>query len=316
MSNIVRMPQGSLIAPRDFNKNDLKLIRDTVAKDCDGSEFELFISYCQSLGLDPRRKQIYALVYNKDDAKKRKMSIIVGIDGFRSIAARTGNYRPDDDPPHLEYDPTLRSETNPTGLVSATVKVWQFSHGQWFKIAGAARWDEFAPIEDEWAWSDEKNKRVRTGKKKPGGKWADMPTIMLAKCAEAQALRRGWPDNFSAVYAPEEMDQANVEVLSPIEAIEQAEQEQRLKRIGGHGIIVDWLEEGKPLDYVPVGQFADRVFEFIEKNREEPSVVLSWKDRNTVALREFWAYSAGDCDTIKREIEAIVNAPIAGGTNE
>jgi hypothetical protein len=78
----------------------------------------------------------------------------------------------------------------------------------------------------------------------------------------------------------------------------------------------DWLEEGKPLDYVPVGQFADRVFEFIEKNREEPSVVLSWKDRNTVALREFWAYSAGDCDTIKREIEAIVNAPIAGGTNE
>jgi hypothetical protein len=40
------------------------------------------------VGLDPFRRQIYAVVYNKDKPKKRKMSIITGIDGFRAVAAR------------------------------------------------------------------------------------------------------------------------------------------------------------------------------------------------------------------------------------
>jgi RecT family len=30
------------------------------------------------------------------------------------------------------------------------------------------------------------------------GRWADMPFPMLAKCAEAQAIRRGWPEDTSA----------------------------------------------------------------------------------------------------------------------
>jgi hypothetical protein len=29
------------------------------------------------------------------------------------------------------------------------------------------------------------------------GRWADMPFLMLAKCAEAQAIRKGWPEDLS-----------------------------------------------------------------------------------------------------------------------
>src|ERR1700759_1907642 len=38
------------------------------------------------------------------------------------------------------------------------------------------------------------------------------PHYMLAKCAEALALRKGWPSEFSGTHSEEEMDKAIVEV--------------------------------------------------------------------------------------------------------
>ncbi len=308
MSNAVQANVTTLAA-RDLNPKDLALIKRTVAADCNDDEFTLFISYCRSLQLDPRRKQIYALVYNKDKPDKRKMSIIVGIDGFRSIAARTSNYRPDDEPTQFAYDDAAKSQTNPTGLVSATLKVWQYSHGQWFKVSGTARWDEFAPVEDEWAWDDASNKRKPTGKKKPGGKWADMPTIMLAKCAEAQALRKAWPDHFANVYSPEEMDQASVEILDPIEAVHQAETQDRIAKIGGgRAVLFDFLETNRPLEPVPVGQIGDRIMSFIKEHAEEPSQIQMFGERNRHGLREYWAYSPGEALEVKKAMEQAVAA--------
>jgi len=57
----------------DFSNAQLALIRKTVAADTNQDEFELFVHTARHLRLDPLRRQIYAFVYNKNDAKKRKM---------------------------------------------------------------------------------------------------------------------------------------------------------------------------------------------------------------------------------------------------
>jgi hypothetical protein len=35
-----------------------------------------------------------------------------------------------------------------------------------------------------------------------------MPFLMLAKCPEAQAIRKGWPEDFSNTFVGEEIEQA------------------------------------------------------------------------------------------------------------
>lgn len=318
MSNISKLP---MVNSTD-NEKSLALIKRTVAADCNDSEFDLFIHTARHLGLDPLRRQIFALVYNKTNPNKRKMSIITAIDGFRSIAERTGNYRPDDDEPLFEIDPNSVSTANPIGLVKAVVRVYKFSHMEWHKVTASAYWSEYAPIKEGWSetvevpngtWPDG-NPKFRKGPA-PGatkkdvlddsGQWAKMPRLMLAKVAEALALRKAWPDAFSGVYAPEETDRSRVLEMSASEAAEEGARQERVERLGiGRAILMTFDEKGT-LESVPYGQIADRCFSHISALKDEPSMVLMWRDRNVAALKEFWSQSPHDALAVKKEIERV-----------
>lgn len=305
MSNIVPIAKNEVL----YNERTLELVRRTVAADTNNDEFNLFITWARSMGLDPLRRQIYAFVFGKNDPKKRKMSIVVGIDGFRSVAERTGNYRPDEDGPEYETDASLRSPLNPAGLVSARVKVWKFAHGEWHRITGTVYWDEIAPIKDEWVWSDEENKRKPSGKKTldDSGQWAKMPRLMLAKCAEAQALRKGWPDDFSNVYESAELDRAKTLDMLPSDAAEHGAMMERQERIGHtKDSIPLTFDDLGTIEMVPVGKVVDRCLEFMQANKEEPSVLRIWNGRNTAGLREFWAKAPNDALELKKAIEQAI----------
>ncbi len=290
-----------------YDSRQLALIKRTVAADCNSDEFDLFIHMARSLRLDPLLKQIYAFVFSKDRPDKRRMSIITAIDGFRAIAERTGNYRPDEDEPAYEIDDAMKGPNNPAGIVKATVRVWKFSHGAWHKATASAYWDEYAPLKEEWAYDEAKGKKQPTGKflLDTSGNWPKMPRAMISKCAEALALRKAWPDDFSNVYAAEEVDRVRALDATPAELAEQGEMEARMDRIGGPALTVDWLADHAPLERVPVGQFVDRAMAFLREHADEPSQVMMWQTRNRHVLREFWAHAKGDALELNREIERI-----------
>jgi hypothetical protein len=103
----------------------------------------------------------------------------------------------------------------------------------------------------------------------------DMPFLMLAKCAEAQAIRNGWPEDLST-FVGEEIEQAAL-ILNPAQAAAEGATRERLERIGGHGaLIIDWLDAA-PLDAVPLGQLADRIVAFLRARREDPQALLLWR---------------------------------------
>ncbi|GLI94674.1 phage recombination protein Bet [Methylocystis echinoides] len=291
--------------PTLYNPRDLALIRRTVAADTTDDEFALFIHWARSLRLDPLRRQTHAFVFSKSDPKRRRLSLVTSIEGYRAIAARTGNYRPDEQEPTFITDETLKSELNPAGLISCSIRVWQHSHGQWFQITGTARWDEFAPIRTVRVDNQPTDRKVLD----KSGKWADMPFLMLAKCAEAQALRKGWPEDLANTFVGEEVDQAAPN-LHPAEAAAEGATRERLERIGGReGIIVDWLDE-TPLEPVPIGRLADRIIAYIRDRRRDNRTIIAWRERNRHALREFWARAPADALGVKQAIEqALTHEP-------
>lgn len=286
-----------------FSPSQLQIIKTTVARDTNSSEFDLFMEACKSYGLDPFRKQIHAVVYNKDREDRRKMTIIVSRDGLRVLASRSGDYRPASEPAVIVYDDGLRGPTNPKGIFSATVKLWkQDKRGEWFPVIGEAHWDEFAPLSDEWGEDPETGKRRPTGKKTldASGNWAKMPLVMITKCAESQALRAGWPETFGSLYSEEEMERLETQATAS-QAMEEFARAEREKRTGGAGLLMVFSDNG-PLEKVSLGSVADRCIGFIEQN--EPLEVWKFRTRNEHALRDFWAHMPGDALELKKKFEA------------
>lgn len=305
MANIVPISKAAMVA---YNDRDLALIRRTVAKDTNEDEFNLFIHVARHLNLDPLRKQIYAFVYSKNDPAKRRMSIVTGIEGFRTIAARTGDYRPDEDEPEFDCDAALKGPLNPAGIVCAKVRVWKFSHGGWHKITGVAYWEEAAPIKDEWDKDPQTGRGIRTGRQTldTSGQWGKMPRVMIAKCAEAAALRKGWPDDLSNVYESSEVDRARASDLLPSEAAEQGEIAARQEKIGSRDCVPLSFDNLGTIEMVPVGKVADRCLDYLSKNAGEKSAIRLWRERNKIGLNEFWAKSPSDALELKKQIEKVI----------
>jgi hypothetical protein len=128
---------------------------------------------------------------------------------------------------------------------------------------------------------------------------------MMAKCVEAAAIRKAFPEETAGSYSEGELDQVEVLNLSATEIIEGEEERQRLERIGGANCLtVDWCD-GQALSREPVGTFGDKVLAFIQENREAPMTVRMFHNRNTAALQEYWAKDKSGALELKKAFEAI-----------
>jgi len=317
MNDITAASTVTPLRARDYTGAQLSLMRRTVAADCDDAEFNLFLEAARRIGLDPFRRQIYAVVYNKKKAEKRRMSIITGIDGFRAVAARNGDYRPDEDEPQIEYSEAAKNpQSNPLGIVKAAVKCWKFGPDkQWHPLTGVAYWDEFAPLKEGGAMVETGEVWPDSGKPKKefqgngtftlpaDSKWRSMARVMIAKCAEAQAIRKGWPEDLSGVYAPEEMERATVIDGTATEIVEEYQREERLKLVNARDSIALWWRAGEQVELVPLGQVFDRCCKFI-RGCDTDTEILNWRRTNEHSLNEFWARSKADALELKKQIEA------------
>lgn len=291
----------------EFDGKKLDLIRKTVARDCDRNskgenlhlgEFDLFIENCKALRLDPIRRQAYAFVFHKDDPAKRQLTIVTSINGYRSIAERTGNYRPGKTETVLgeAADPL----TNPLGISHATATVYKYVHSEWHEVTETAYWSEFAPIKEIW------ENRQPTGKFQLDPKkdnWRRMPRVMIEKCAEAKALRRAWPDDFAGLYTEDEIDRAHTIDMTATELADAAAADAKLALIGGKDALTVMWEPNAKLERVPIGQFCDKALQWASAKDRTSTEIDIWWTANLPARAEYKAKHGAEYFEFQKEWE-------------
>jgi phage recombination protein Bet len=189
------MVVASGVEVRKYDAEEIQLIKDSICRGGTDAELRLFVRVCEHSGLDPFRKQIYAVKRWDSGLGREVMSTQTGIDGFRSVAESSNDYA---------------GQVGPfwCGADGVWVDVWLKAEPPAAAKVGVLRGGFKEPL---WAVALHKSYVQR---KKDGGVtkfWLQMPELMLAKVAEALAIRKAFPQKLSGLYTSDEMGQADNE---------------------------------------------------------------------------------------------------------
>lgn len=197
----------------EFNAAQVAVLQQLGVDQASREDLAVFFHQSVRTGLDPFAKQIYMIGRWDGRAKRMKQTIQTGIDGYRLIARRAADQHHET----LGYADTLWCGENGTWRdvwtskdAPAAAKVTVLRAGQPF--SATALWTEYVQTNKDGA---------------PTSMWSRMSSTMLAKCAEALALRKAFPQDLSGIYTSEEMSQAdNTTVTAPVSQSTHVEQSQ------------------------------------------------------------------------------------------
>lgn len=169
----------------------------------------MVINYCQAASLDPMQKPVHIVPMWDSKSQRTRDVIMPGVGLYRTQAARTGQYAGVTEP---EYGPDI---TETIGGQQITFPAWckvsvkrLLPNGAIVEFAATERWKE--------------NYAVKGGKDKsiaPNAMWTKRPYGQIAKCAEAQALRRAFPEMTGSQQTADEMEGREIDITAEGETI-------------------------------------------------------------------------------------------------
>jgi phage recombination protein Bet len=171
------------INPNEMTRDKIDLVKRTIAIGASDDELSMFVAICNKTQLDPFARQIYMI------KRQGKQTIQASIDGLRLVAQRSGEYAGQIGPYWCGKDGIWKDIWTDDAHPFAA-KVGVLRRGFREPVFGIAKFKEYAVEGPQ------------------GFMWNKMPSTMIAKCAEALALRKAFPQELSGIYSSEEM--ANV----------------------------------------------------------------------------------------------------------
>ncbi len=183
---------------KNWDDKQLSALKQLGLQEASAGDLGVFLHFCQRTGLDPFARQIYMI------GRAGRFTIQASIDGLRLVAQRSGKYGG-------------QTPTYWCGEDGVWVDVWLEKSPPAAAKVGIYHQDWREPL---WATAKFDSYAVAYNGKL-SGLWAKMPDLMIAKCAEALALRKAFPQDLSGIYSAEEMEQMEVSAapLQPVKEI-------------------------------------------------------------------------------------------------
>lgn len=184
--------QESSIPALSMNEDELiDVLQSSVYPGAKIGSIKLVINVCRASGKDPLKKPYHIVPMSVStgkkgndgwDVKEMRDVIMPGINDYRTDASRTGEHVGTSDP---EFGPAI-TET----LDGVTI-----TYPEWCKVVVERLCENgiVGKFSAKELWRE--NYATKSNKSDaPNAMWKKRPYAQLAKCAEAQALRRGFPE--------------------------------------------------------------------------------------------------------------------------
>ncbi len=216
MSNEIATQNVSMPAMRMDETELLSVLRTSLYVGARDESIKMAVNYCRAAGLDIMQKPVHLVPMYDSKTKEMRDVVMPGIGLYRTQAARSGAYAGVTEPefgpdvnetfPEEEYvdkwgKQKHRDAVTITFPASCRVIVKRrMPDGQIAEFAATERWKE------NYATAAKDTKQ-------PNAMWQRRPYAQLAKCAEAQALRKAFPE-FGAAPTADEMEGKEIDMGS------------------------------------------------------------------------------------------------------
>lgn len=185
---------GSIPALAMDENQLIQVLETSLYPGANPTSIALVINYCRASMLDPMQKPVHIVPMWDSKRKQMRDVIMPGVGLYRTQAARSGQYAGVSDP---EYGPDITEEV---GGVTITYPVWCKVTVK--RLLDADHIVDFSATE-RW-----RENYATAGKDSlaPNAMWKKRPYGQLAKCAEAQALRKAFPELAGSQPTADEME--------------------------------------------------------------------------------------------------------------
>lgn len=182
MNAIAQRQQEGAVSTAIDNATLIDVLRNSLYPGASVESVQMVLSYCRAAELDPMQKPVHIVPMWNGSLGKLVDQVMPGIGLYRIQASRTGQYAGVSDPefgPDVTEDLGGKMMTFPSWCKVTVRRV--LPCGQIGEFSAVERWKE--------NYATKKN-NVTT----PNAMWERRPYAQLAKCAEAQALRKAFPE--------------------------------------------------------------------------------------------------------------------------
>jgi|SRR6185312_8977855 len=177
-----------------MNEQDLmKVLQSSLYPGANPDSIKMVLGYCRAAGLDPMQKPVHIVPMWDGKAGAMRDVVMPGVNLYRTQAMRGGECAGVSEP---EFGPD----------VTESVGGQQITFPVWCRVTVKRRLptSEIVEFTAREFWKE--NYAVKGGKEKsvaPNAMWTKRPYGQIAKCAEAQALRKAFPEIASQPTAEE-----------------------------------------------------------------------------------------------------------------